>query len=95
MKPTLTVAASVLLLALAGCATFQVPSGPGRIDAGINLPLSPEECSQRVPHPSIAPGQELRSIARREHNQLDVANDRLLACDRFYQDVREGFAHGS
>jgi hypothetical protein len=82
-----------MALMLTGCAgTLRGADMLGRIGADIDLPAQPTECAQRVPHIALGEGQELRSLLKRERAQLDVANSRLLACWKFNEDVRAGFA---
>lgn len=64
----------------------------GRASAGLALERQPDECGQRVPHIRITEGAELRSLLKREWAQLDLANNRLIACYRFNEDLRAGLA---
>ena len=62
----------------------------GRAHAGVTLERQPDACGERVPHIRIREGDELRSLLKRERGQLDLANDRLVECYRFNQDLRAG-----
>jgi hypothetical protein len=91
MRILLILACFVLLTGGSCSPTLRGADVLGRIDAGIDLPPQPTECGQRVQHIALAPGQELHSIFKRERTQLDIANDRIVACYRFNEDVRARF----
>lgn len=60
----------------------------GRARAGITIERQPDDCGQPVPHVRVAEGAELRSLLKRERAQLDVANDRIVGCFRFNEELR-------
>ena len=102
MKPvSLLLVAAVLLtsLILSGCAAnnaaqLRAAGDLGRANAGVTIERQPDSCGQTVQHIRIREGAELRSILKRERAQLDVANDRIVDCYRFNEDLRAGLAGG-
>ncbi len=75
---------------LSGCSSSNLrASGDlGRARAGITIERQPDECGQPVQHVRIVEGAELRSLLKRERAQLDVANDRIVGCFRFNEELR-------
>ena len=99
MKPvSLLLVAAALLTSpiLSGCAAnsaqLRAAGDVGRVNAGVTIERQPDLCGQPVQHIRIREGDELRSILKRERAQLDVANDRIVDCYRFNEDLRAGLA---
>jgi hypothetical protein len=96
LKPLAVLAALISLILISSCANLDkrlkaAAETTGTVNAGVNLPLLPDDCRATEPHAALSAGVELRSVLKRERGALDRANARTGRCAGFYDDTREKF----
>lgn len=88
--PRAALAASILLIS-SGCASLEgrldaASDRQGAADAGVVFAPPPEDCGRTETHAPMRPGDEARSVLKRERAALDRQNDRGLRCYAFALD---------
>ena len=83
-----------MAILLNGCAghrdrqILNLANQKGSAEAGLNLPSVPAECKEKMPHAPLVAGQELATTLLRERKQLDKANNRLVDCAQFNEQLK-------
>lgn len=62
--------------------------------AGLTIGALPEDCRTREPHAALVAGIEIRGVLKRERAALERANDRVIRCADYHDDLVDHLAKG-
>lgn len=91
---------ALLTLTLSGCAAlearaYRAATVQGQVQARVQLPEPPEDCTRTEPHADLIVGRSKLTTLDRERAALDRQNARTLRCfgpSGWYADLQKGMA---